>query len=274
MSRKEPKPTALKAPKPSAEELQLLKTITQAAVDQGGFSRQLFSEAAGDRSKAYQVLDRLDDYTLSPEADRLATNFGDAFYRQAFDQYTTGANQIGFQRNLRDSLASLSDMGVLNSSFGSQVLGDLYKERMRGIGDIANSAASQAAQSRANLFSQQQQTDFNIFSTLLGQNAYSNQVAGQLNSAAMNSLGNVANQYRQYRADEFNVNAQNEQAMYAWRLSNFRNRRGLAGGLGNILGTAAGAAVGMIPGFGAAIGGPMGGAALGGSLGSTVGGLF
>lgn len=271
-SKKAPSPPRIAPPQPSAEEKRLQQEQAKLISQLTGQSNIQFAQSQEDRGKSNQFLDRINsgDFGLTPDEERLAQSLSDQFYDLGVRNLTQGSNKEIFDTNRKNTIASLVDRGLLNSSSGTELLGQLEKERMRQFGDLAGQSALQRLGLQKDIFDKKLALNFDIFRSLRGDSSAGSALSGQLANSAIGGASNLSGQLRQQRMDAFNVDVQNQQAQYQSKLANFNNRQGF-GGIGGAIGTALGAATGF------AFGGPVGGlfgSTIGGGIGRSVGGFF
>lgn len=277
--KKPPSAPKLVAPQPTAEEKQLLQQQIQLTGQLADQSNVAFQQGQQDRQTAEGLFRQLQEpNALSEEERRLAQELGDSLFSARFNDVTEGQANTQLNRARRDSLINLINGGVLNSTTGTELLGDIEKERLRLIDNASNEARLRQLGLEVDFLNQGRALDLDLFKTITGQSGGNTALGGQLASGAAGIAGQAGSQLQQQRMLEFQVQSQNAQADFLQKNAAFNRRGGLGGTIGNILGTVGGAALGLA--LAPATGGMSTllsaglGAGIGGGVGGSIGGLF
>lgn len=263
-----PSPPKVKYPRKTPEEIALTQKQLQLVdqiINQGSTT---FNQGQQDREEAFRIYDRLKNpIQLGSQQEQVVNDLANQYLNLYQKGITQGQAKETFDRNRADTLAGLSARGILNSSYGQGAIADLYKEQARQLAQAADQASLYGTQTRKEFMASEENKLQNLFNTLYGGNLQQSQISNTNLGTAANAASGIADQLRQNRLDEFNVNLGNQQARYNAALQNFRNKqqskRSIAGAVGSLVGG----------GLGLGFGGLTGAAVLGG-LGGGIGSSF
>lgn len=276
---KPPKPPIIPTPKPSAQELELQGLQTQQAKKLMAQSDTTFGNSQTDRNSALSYLDILNNPPkLSDGEQSLINQMGDSYLNLYQKGITEGNQKEIFDTNLRDSLASLSSNGIMNSTFGAESIQNLYKEQARAMAQASDQAGIQKLGLTNDALKAQVAKNMDLFQTMYTGAGQGSALANQLASSGSQISAGTAEAMKSNRMDAFNVNTQNAQARYGYQNQLFQQqqqkKKGIGGGIGSTLGALAGLALAAPTGGMSMLMGAGLGAGIGGGAGSYLGGFF
>lgn len=277
-SKKPPAPPKITPPTPSAEETQLMKMQADYAQQLMSQGSTVFSNSQADRGQAMNYLDVLKNPSqLSSQEQDLVNKMGDSYLSQYQKGITEGQGKEIFDKNVRDSLAYLSDRGILNSTTGKETMDSLYKEKSRALTDASAQAAQQKLGLTKDFMDKTTAKNMDLFQTLYSGQTAGGNLAATLGNSGVQNLQGVTQQQSTNRLNTYNANVQNAQAQYAYDQQVYQQQKQRNQGLFGLAGAGLGLALAPFTGglslFGSTLG-AMGSASLGGALGSSIGGFI
>lgn len=257
---KKKKTSAPQVPGPSAIEQQIQQQQLALMQQQLAQSQKAFEQSQQDRVSLQSALETMQNggRALTADEQKLIDDLTNQYSKTLNDGINTGIVGQQLERSRDNSIASLIDRGVLNSTTGAQMLGDIEKERSRLLADAAN----QTSQTRLDLTNQ--------FRTN----------AANANTAASNLLAGGQAQLQNYATAAGQLGAQTGQGVaqqaYAQRMAQYQRDMGMwqynqakpKTNWGGLVGAGLGAALAIPTGGMSLAGGALLGSTLGGGLGS------
>lgn len=237
-------------PGPTATEKQIQQLqlqLMQQQMTRGDQSWEMYNQ---DRQRMLGSLETLTNgRALTQDEINLINNLSGQYSTMLNEGINSGIVGQQLDRSRQNSIADLVERGVLQSTTGREVLGDIEKERSRLIGDASNQGALMKLQLEKEFRQNATNADLARAQILAG---VSGQLGGYTNQLA-NSAGNIGELIRSAnqseRANQFNA-----------KMSNYQMQQLGGGGMrwGGILGGAIGG--GLLGPLGAGIGSTLGGA--------------
>ena len=262
-------PPQVVLPGPTEEEIAIQKKQLELMQQQSDYMQQYFQNSQDDRLQMQEALTKLTTgRDLTDEETNLIGNLSDQYSSMLTKGITDGIVGEQLDRNRTESMADLVERGVLNSTTGQRVLGDIEKERSRLLADAADQAALQRLQLERDFRREATNSELARAQILSGVTGNLSQLANQAGQNASNIGSDVAGRLQQQRVNQFQVARDNAYSKYAYKQQ--RGKSNMGGAIGSLAGAGLGALL-AIPTGGLSI---AGGAALGGTLGGAAGTFF
>lgn len=269
MGSKKSSPPKAVLPKPSKTELAIQEQQLELMKKESAAYDQYSAERTADRQVVADTFAKiLAGAEITPYEQDLINRWSKQYEDMTMNNLSSGVQREQFDRGRSDNISSLIERGVLNSRTGSQVIGDIERERTRLIAAAAQDAALNKLKLEADFYNNAQnklQSKANTYAGFAGQ-------GGQLATAAAGnsaSIGsNLGSSLANERYTQANINNQNAQAQWMYQQQQRRN----GGGIGSLVGAGIGALAAPFTGGLSLMGGLSIGSTLGGAAGSMFGG--
>lgn len=260
-------PPKASLPGPSKTELEIQAQQLELMKKESAAYDQYSAERVADRGIVAETLDKLaSGAEITPYERDLIDRWSRQYQDMVMTDISSGVNREQFDTARSQNIGNLIERGVLNSTTGQRVIGDIEKERSRLIATAAQDAAMNKLKLEADFYNNAQNklnSKANIYAGFAGQGGQLASAAGQNSASIGTNLGSALSGERYMKA---NIDNQNAQAQWMWQRQNQKN----GGGLGSMIGMGVGMLAAPFTG-GLSL---AGGAALGGTLGGAAGSFF